>query len=87
MPAQRLFDISGVNDAWLGMWRGLRAYGVALTVIWTMCSMSVLAALAVAADPWWLQLTFALGAAVELLLSALTLRFLIRASNQGRFDT
>jgi hypothetical protein len=82
-----MFDISGVNDAWLGMWRGLRAYGVALTVIWTMCAVSVLAVCAVAASGVWLHLVFALGAVVELALSALTLRYLVRASNQSRFDT
>jgi hypothetical protein len=87
MAPQRMFDLSGVNDAWLGMWRGMRAYGVALTVIWTMCAMSVLAAFAVAAASWWLRLVFAFGAVLELALSTLTLRYLIRASNQGQFDT
>jgi len=69
------------------MWRGLRAYGVALTVIWTACATSVLAVLAVVAGTWWLHLVCSLGAAVELVLSALTLRWLIRSSNQGRLDT
>jgi hypothetical protein len=87
MAPQRIFDISGVNDAWLGMWRGMRAYGVAITVIWTMCAMSVLAAFAVAVAGVWLHVAFASGAVLELGLSVLTLRFLIRASNQGRFDT
>lgn len=86
-PQQRIFDISQVNDAWLGMWRGMRAYGVALTAIWTMCAMSVLTVLALAGEAWWLHLTFAGGALLELVLSVLTLRFLIRASNEGRFDT
>ncbi|HVW79986.1 MAG TPA: hypothetical protein VHB69_03480 [Mycobacteriales bacterium] len=85
--SNRMFDISEVNNAWLGMWRGLRPYGVALTVIWTMCAVSVLSVFAVAADGWWLRLVLALGAVLELGLSALTLRFLIRASTQGRFDT
>jgi hypothetical protein len=82
-----MFDVSGVNDAWLGMWKGMRAYGVALTVIWTMCAVSVLAVFAVAVSGVWLHLALALGAVLELALSALTLRFLVRASNQGRFDT
>jgi hypothetical protein len=87
VPTQRIIDIRQVNDAWLHMWRGMRAYGVALTVIWTMCSFSVLAAFAVAADRWWLHLAFAAGAVLELGLAALTLRFLVKASTAGRFDT
>jgi hypothetical protein len=55
MAPERLIDIRGVNDAWLGMYRGLRAYGVALTVMWTAGAMSVLAVFAVAADSWWLH--------------------------------
>jgi hypothetical protein len=84
---KRVFDISEVNSAWLGMWRGMRAYGVAITVIWTMSAVSVLAVLTAAASDLWLKAAFGAGAVLELCLSALTLAFLIRASNAGRFDT
>jgi membrane protein YdbS with pleckstrin-like domain len=84
---QRIIDIRNVNDAWLHMWRGMRAYGVAITVIWTMAAFAVLAAFAVAADRWWLHVAFAVGALLEIAVSALTLRYLVRASNAGRFDT
>jgi hypothetical protein len=84
---RRGFDISEVNSAWLGMWRGMRAYGVAIPVIWTMSSTSVLTVFAVAASGLWLKVALGAGAVLELCLSALTLAFLIRASNAGRFDT
>jgi hypothetical protein len=64
----------------------MRAYGVAITVVWTMCACSVLLVLAVAVSGPWLRLGFATGALVELVLSGLTLRFLSRASVRGRFD-
>jgi hypothetical protein len=87
MGTERVVDIRQVNSAWAHMYRGLRAYGVAITVIWTMCTFSVLSALAVAADRWWLHVVFVVGAVLELICAALTLRFLIRASTAGRFDT
>jgi hypothetical protein len=87
MANQRVFDIRGVNDARQGMWRGLRPYGVALTVIWTAASVSVLAVFAVAEAGLWLHIAFAVGAVLELCLCVLTLRFLVRASNAGRFNT
>jgi hypothetical protein len=65
---------------------GMRAYGVAITVVWTMCACSVLLVLAVAVSGAWLRLGFATGALVELVLSGLTIRFLRRASVRGRFD-
>jgi hypothetical protein len=85
--AQRLFDTRQVNSAWVGMWRGMRAYGVAITVIWALSATSVLAVFAVAVTTWWLHVVLGVGAVVELALSAFTLAFLIRASNAGRFDT
>jgi hypothetical protein len=84
---RRMFDISGVDSAWGGMWRGMRAYGVAITVIWTMSATSVLVVFAVAASALWLQLLLGATAVLELCLSAATLAFLIRTSNAGRFDT
>jgi len=68
------------------MWSGMRAYGVAITVIWALSATSVLAVFAVAVSGVWLRAAFGAGAVLELALSALTLSFLIRASNAGRFD-
>jgi hypothetical protein len=65
---------------------GMRAYGVAITVIWAMCACTVLAVLAAAVDGTWLHVGLAAGAVLELALSAVTLRFLNRASVRGRFD-
>ena len=85
--ARRLYDISQVNDAWAHMWRGMRAYGVALMVIWTLSATSLLAVFAVAVTTWWLHVVLGVSAVLELTASVLTLAFLIRASNAGRFDT
>ena len=74
------------NSVWWQMISGMRAYGVAITVIWAMCACAVLAVLAVVARGPWLHVGFAAGAVGELVLSALTLRFLTRASVRGRFD-
>ena len=65
---------------------GMRAYGVAITVVWAMCACTVLAVLAVASSGTWPRVGFSAGAVGELTLSALTLRFLSRASVRGRFD-
>jgi hypothetical protein len=56
-------------------------------LIWTACSTSLLAVFAVAVTSWWLHVVLGLGAVLELALCALTLSFLIRSSNAGRFDT
>ena len=71
---------------WWQMISGMRAYGVAITVIWAMCACTVLVILAIAVQATWLHVGFAAGAVLELALSALTLRFLSRASIRGRFD-
>jgi len=71
---------------WWQMISGMRAYGVAITVVWAMCACSVLLVLAVTAGSLWLHLGFGAGAVGELALSVLTLRFLSRASVRGRFD-
>ncbi|MDQ1746618.1 MAG: hypothetical protein QOD07_881 [Frankiaceae bacterium] len=71
---------------WWQMISGMRAYGVAITVVWAMCACTVLVVLAVSAGGTWLRAGFAGGALLELALSALTLRFLSRASVRGRFD-
>jgi hypothetical protein len=65
---------------------GMRAYGVAITVIWALSATSVLAVLAVVMSGAWLHVAFGGCALLELALSALTLSFLIRGSNAGRFD-
>jgi len=65
---------------------GMRAYGVAITVVWAMCACTVLVVLAASVGGSWLHVAFAAGAALELALSAITLRFLSRASVRGRFD-
>jgi hypothetical protein len=65
---------------------GMRAYGVAITVVWAMCACTILVVLAVAASGMWLRVGFGGGALVEMALSAGTLRFLSRASVRGRFD-
>jgi len=74
------------DSVWWQMVSGMRAYGVAITVIWTMCACTVLAVLALVTPGTWLDLGFGAGAIGELVLSALTLRFLTRASVRGRFD-
>ena len=74
------------RSVWWQMISGMRAYGVAITVVWAMCACTVLVILAVAVPGTWLHVAFGGGAVLELLLSALTLRFLSRASVRGRFD-
>ena len=71
---------------WWQMISGMRAYGVAVTVVWAMCASTLLLVLAVAVGGTWQHVGFAAGAVLELALSALTLRFLSRASVRGRFD-
>jgi len=65
---------------------GMRAYGVAITVVWAMCACTLLLILAIASHALWLRVGFAVGALAELALSAVTLRFLAKASVRGRFD-
>lgn len=74
-------------SVWGHMFRGMRAYGVAITVVWAMCACAVLVVLAAAAGELWQQVGYAAAAVVELALSAITLRALARASVRGRFDT
>ena len=74
------------NSVWWQMISGMRAYGVAITVVWAMCSCTILAVLAVVVRGTWLHLSLGAGAVVELGLSVLTLRFLARSSVRGRFD-
>lgn len=71
---------------WWQLVSGMRAYGVAITVVWAMCASTVLLVLAVAVNGTWLHIGFAVGAVLELVLSVLTLRFLSRASVRGRLD-
>jgi hypothetical protein len=73
-------------SVWWQMISGMRAYGVAITVVWAMCACTVLLILAFAAGNVWGHVGFGAGAVIELLLSGLTLRFLARASVRGRFD-
>jgi hypothetical protein len=65
---------------------GMRAYGVAVTVVWAMCASTLLVVFAIAVSDTWLRVGFGAGAVVELGLSALVLRFLSKASVRGRFD-
>ena len=65
---------------------GMRAYGVAITVIWAMCACTVLLVLAMSVGGTWLHVGFATAAVLELALSVVALRFLSRASLGGRFD-
>ena len=51
-----------------------------------MCASTLLLVLAVAAGGTFAHVGFAVGAVLELGLSAITLRFLSRASVRGRFD-
>ena len=74
------------DSVWWQMWRGMRAYGVSITVIWPMCACTVLVVMAVAVPGTWAHIGFAGGALFELLLSAVTLKYLSRASVRGRFD-
>jgi hypothetical protein len=71
---------------WWQMISGMRAYSVAISVVWAMCACTVLLVLAVAVSGTWLHVAFAGGAVLELALSAATLRFLSRESVRGRFD-
>ena len=74
------------ESVWWQMWSGMRAYGVSITVIWAMCACTVLVVLALAVPGTWSHVGFGAGAVLELLVSAMTLRFLSRASVRGRFD-
>ena len=74
------------GSVWWQMISGMRAYGVAVTVVWAMCACTVLVVLAVAVGGTWLHVGFGAGAVLEFALSVLTLRFLSRASVRGRFD-
>lgn len=71
---------------WWQMVSGMRAYGVAITVVWAMCACTVLLVLALSTDQTAYRVAFAAGAVLELALSAATLRFLSRASVRGRLD-
>jgi hypothetical protein len=73
-------------SVWWQMVSGMRAYGVAITVVWATCAFVVLLVLALVASGVWLRVGFGAGAVLELALAALTLRFLSRASVRGRFD-
>lgn len=77
---------SNRRSVWWQMVSGMRAYGVAITVVWAMCACSVLAVLAVAVPGQLAHIGFAVAAVAELGLSAVTLRFLSTASVRGRFD-
>jgi hypothetical protein len=65
---------------------GMRAYGVAITLIWTLSATSILIVLAVAASGVWLHAAFGGAAVLELICSALTFWFLQRVNRAGRFD-
>jgi hypothetical protein len=65
---------------------GMRAYAVAVTLVWAMCACTVLVVLAVVVSGAWLHLGLAVGAALELAFSALVLRLLSKASVGGRLD-
>lgn len=73
-------------SVWWQMIIGMHAYGIAITVIWAMSACTVLVVLAFVVPGVWSHLGFGGGAVLELTLSALTLRFLGRASVRGRFD-
>jgi hypothetical protein len=74
------------RSVWWQMISGMRAYGVAITVIWAMSATTLLVILAIAVPGIWLHAAFGGGAVLELAFSALTLAFLRRASEAGRFD-
>jgi uncharacterized membrane protein len=74
------------SSVWWQMISGMRAYGVAVAVIWGMTACTILLFLAVVVNGVWSHLGFGTGALVEFFLSVLTLRFLSRASVRGRFD-
>jgi hypothetical protein len=74
------------HRVWWQMVSGMRAYSVAVTVIWAMCAATLLVVLAVTVPGVWSHVGFGLGAFAEVALSVLTLRFLTKASVRGRFD-
>jgi hypothetical protein len=73
-------------SVWWDLLLGMRAYGVAITVVWAMSAFTVLGLLAIVIPGPWSHLGFGGGAVAELGLSLLTLRFLRRASVRGHFD-
>jgi hypothetical protein len=73
-------------SVWWELVIGMRAYGVAITVVWAMCACTVLVMLAIVVPGNWSHVGFGGGAVLELALSVLTLRFLVRASVRGHFD-
>ena len=74
------------QSVWWQMWSGMRAYGVAITLIWTAAATTLLVVLAIAIPGAWLHVAFGGGAVLELGFSALTLLSIQRASRSGRFD-
>jgi hypothetical protein len=73
-------------SVWHQMISGMRAYGIAITLIWALSATSLLAVFAVAVSGVWIRVALGGAALVELGLSALTLVLLQRASRSGRFD-
>jgi hypothetical protein len=67
------------------MWSGMRAYGVAITLIWTLSSVTVLFVLS-AASRGGARLAFGGGALLEIGCAAATYWFLQRVNRAGRFD-
>jgi hypothetical protein len=65
---------------------GMRAYGVAITVIWTLSATTVLVVLALAVSGVWLHVAFGGAAVLELLCAALTFWVLLRVNRAGHFD-
>lgn len=73
-------------SVWWQMWSGMRAYGVAVTLIWALSATSLLVVLAFVIPGVWMHAAFGGAAVLELAFSALTLAFLRRRSQAGRFD-
>ena len=84
-----------LNDArrtrWLYLWRpmivGMRAYGIAVGVVWVLSATSVLTIFAVVASGTWLHVLLGGAAILELALSGLTFAVMRRLLRSGRLDT
>jgi hypothetical protein len=54
----------------------MRIGGVAATVVWSMAAFTVLVILAISISGTWVHIALGGGAAIDLVVAALTLRFL-----------
>lgn len=77
---------SANRSVWWQMLSGMRAYGIAITVLWTLAASTILVILAATVSETWQAAALGGGAFIELIAAGLTLRLLSRASLSGRLN-